>query len=89
MARNTPPAKRYERDSQGLREALFETIEGLNGGTLSGAEGQAVAKAAQAIIASAKLDLEAHKQLVDAGNADTDAANIAPPTLRLGRASAA
>lgn len=54
--------KRITRSSLGLRNCLFDELDGLVEGTTSPAKANAVARVAAQIVSSARLDLDfAHK----------------------------
>ena len=51
------------RTSEGLRDQLFDTLEGLNAGTKTAQEAQAICKIAAQIINSVNTEIEFYKQI--------------------------
>lgn len=58
--------KKKNRSSQALRDALFDELDDLRGGDGDPTRALAVARLAQQIISTAKVEMEFHKMIVDA-----------------------
>jgi hypothetical protein len=71
MSKKTKTKPPLTRTSQGLRDILFDEIEGLREGTRDPTEAMAVANLAKQIINVAKVEIDFHRQAaaLDAGGA--------------------
>ena len=61
--KNKEAAKKSIRSSEGLRDALFDALDGLNNGTTTAQEAQAVCKVCAQVINSVNAEIEFYKHI--------------------------
>lgn len=76
------PAGSISRTSAGLREMLFQQIEGIKAGDIDPLQGAAVAKLAREIILSVRLELDVADRMERAGK--TSPPDLKPINLVIG-----
>ena len=57
----TKEVKKVERTSAGLREALFDNLDGLRDGTVNPTMANATAKIAAAVVSTVEMEMDAYK----------------------------
>lgn len=72
-------AKKVQRNTDGLREALFDEWDSLRAGNSNPANSRAVASLAKTILASAVVDIQYNK-LIEGQSGGTKAKRKIPPT---------
>lgn len=60
---STPQAPNVQRTSAGLREALFDELDNLRNGKTNPAKANSVAKLADGIIETVRMELDVHRAL--------------------------
>lgn len=81
----SPPTKRYERSTAGMREMLFDTLEGVIAGEVKPVEAVQRANVVKTIIATADLELRAQRPMKEMDPDNADAQVLAPPVVLLGK----
>lgn len=76
----TTPLPIVPRTSAGLRNALFDELDGLRGGTTNATKANATAKLAAAIVSTVEMELEVHK-VMNKLPKDRPAAATLPPLV--------
>lgn len=75
------------RTSAGLRDALFDELDSLRRGDTNPAKANAVAKLADQVIATVKMELDVHKHMAKYKGGKPESAEL-PAPVSLGKASA-
>ena len=78
------PGRIYERSTKGLRDMLFDALQDVTDGKLSGREAVNMAVVARQIVATCDLELRVQRQTKAMGG-EADALTLAPPVVSLGR----
>lgn len=73
------------RTSAGLRDALFDALDGLRNGSTNAATANAVAKLADQVVQTVHMELAVHKHL--SGKAKTPETPSLPAPVSLGQAA--
>lgn len=76
------------RTSAGLRDALFDALDGLRNGTTNAATANAVAKLADQVVQTVHMELAVHKHASTAKATEKIAPALAAP-VQLGQSAAA
>lgn len=63
MKTQTVTLPAVERSSAGLRNALFDALDALRNGSMSANNANAVAKIADGVIATVRMELDVHRHL--------------------------
>jgi len=79
-------AKGKNRSSQALRDALFDELDDLRSGEGDPSRALAVAKIAQQIVSTARIEMEFHRMVISANEKGN---NVAMGTMQLGSPTAA
>lgn len=69
------------RTSAGLRDALFDALDGLRNGSTNAAQANAVAKLADQVVQTVHMELAVRKHMSTAKNGETPPALPAPVSL--------